>query len=765
MKISGIDTVCLIQPPFVQLNSPYPSIYYLRSFLEKQGYRVIVRDHSIALFESIFCRDGLAKIFSDVKKDREKILNRREKISCSRQYDNLTTRFLGDEDRWLSAIDRIVAFLRGQDHEWGHLLALANDVLPGGPSFDACLEEICSVKGQAGPDDSPLLATKLLADIAGFITQTLDEGFSLVRYVPSLSLNTGFREFSSVRKGMNGYIMRNFYRPLLAREWQKLSCEIPGRFLLGLTVPFPGCLGGALFCAASAKEYFENNVVTVAGGGYVNTELRFLEEEKFFDYFDYLSFDRGYGSLNAILEHENFNNPVLYKTIYRSNNGKIIRDNLMSDSSILQNIDDEAVCSVFPDYSGVDFSRYIYPVDDINPMHRLWSDGRWLKAYLAHGCYWHNCSFCDTGLDYIRCYKPVDPAALFGHLLQQAAVTGLHGVHLVDEACPPASLLRLALLNREAGLPLLFWGNIRFEKTFTTDMAAILAAGGVMGISAGIEAATESGLKRLEKGFDLQEAVSACAAFKEAGILVHVYCMYGLWNQDEQEIADSAETLRRFFAAGLVDSAFWHQFTLTKHSRLYAEKRSGLHSDLKPYGDRLSIDSGNDTKKQNKIFALNDLSFSGEEKFSRFSAPLDRLLFHWMHGDTSIPVSTELMAPSPLSCPVETLLDSYARKRDSSRKTLPLEKQAKTLHAIFLASKPLVYNTAAGEGLRWRWRFNECLLRLKPDQVKKTLSLLEDASSGTGIKVPELISRLENIFSGDIKSVWKKLRQNGLALY
>jgi hypothetical protein len=37
----------------------------------------------------------------------------------------------------------------------------------------------------------------------------------------------------------------------------------------------------------------------------------------------------------------------------------------------------------------------------LNPMHRLWSDGRWNKLTVAHGCYWKKCSFCDVGLDYI----------------------------------------------------------------------------------------------------------------------------------------------------------------------------------------------------------------------------------------------------------------------------------------------------------------------------------------------------------------------------
>jgi len=773
VKISGCNTaVCLIQPPFVQLNSPYPSLYYLRSFLEQRGHKVTVQDHSIALFETIFCRKGLTRIFTDVKKNADKRASRDSFTIAMLEL------FLSNEDRWLSTIDRTVDLLRGRDHEWGHFIAAANEFLPGGPRYSDYLSYICDSNGRAAPEDAPLLANKLITDIADFITRTLDENFSLIRYVPSpaKSLNTGFRDFSAVLKGMNGYIMRNFYRPFLEDTWRKLAAgqpaaHIPEKFILGLGIPFPGCLAGALVCAESAKAFFGERVVTVAGGGYVNTELRYLEDERVFDYFDYLSFDRGYGSLNAIVERETADvkisdDAALYKTMYRNRKGSIIKDNSIINNDIKNNagisIDNDAAVTVFPDYSGVDFSRYIHPADDENPMHRLWSDGRWLKAYLAHGCYWHNCAFCDTTLDYIRCYQPVDVDALFRHLLAQAEATGIRGVHLVDEACPPASLLRLALLNREAGLPLVFWGNIRFEKAFTPDVAAILAAGGLMGVSAGIEVATEKGLQRIGKGVDVQGIVDVCAAFKEAKILVHAYCIYGYWDQDEQEIANSAEVLRRFFAEGLLDSAFWHQFTLTKHSRIYAEKQKGMHPLLKPSGDPLC---GETAKSKGKIFALNDLSFVGEKKFDRYAEPLYRLLGEWMRGDTSWPDNNELLKPKIAPNLIETLAADYLRRQDKAHKTLPSALSNKSSRVIFIASNTIVRSVAKRLELRWYWHFRDYSLPLKPEQTEKILSLLKTASGGTGMDTLKFFGRLETIFGDEAQRTWKKLRQHGLMLW
>ncbi|MCL2380867.1 MAG: radical SAM protein [Treponema sp.] len=753
--MSGIRSIVLVQPPFVQLNGPYPAPYYLKSFLEARfagtrGLSVTVLDHSIGLFEKIFCRAGLQRVFEDAS-----IPAMRAKSAGGKHAARIIERFLSEQKLWLASIDRLIAFLRGRDPEWGHLLALANGCLPGGPRADAF---IAARKGEVSPDDAKMLATMLLSDMADFITCALDGGFSLIRYTPLVkgSFDTGYRDFAAVKEGLGGYIMNAFYRPMLQSEWETLdTAESPARgeggpFLLGLTIPFPGCLSGALVCAGSAKKRFGSAVRTIAGGGYVNTELRFIQTPEFSNYFDHVSFDRGYGALVSILEHPGAAAPP-YAT---------------HDKAALE---DEAVRTVFPDYSGVDFSRYLYPVDNANPMHRLWSDGHWLKAYVAHGCYWHSCAFCDVTLDYIKNFVPVDAHALFTHLNTQAEKTGVRGVHLVDEAAPVSSLLEFALHNREAGLPLNFWGNIRFERGFSPDVAAILAAGGLTGVSGGLEAATERGLKRLGKGIDLESAVRACAAFKEAGILTHAYLIYGYWDEDEQEIIDSAETLRQFFALGLLDSAFWHKFVLTRHSRVYAEKQRGLHPELRIKDDPGALMDGDG--KPRAIFALNDLSFKGEETFDKYTGPLERLAGAWMRGETEMPVAKAFpfKVPPPSIPPgfVGNYLRNYASDRDLGKTKTPEENdQTPGGNALFLGSAPRLYREGKGVFLRWRWRLEDRELRAQSaEEAEKLASLLETASGGTGMAAAGLYSLLKETAGGErAKAVWARLRENGLAL-
>jgi hypothetical protein len=41
-----------------------------------------------------------------------------------------------------------------------------------------------------------------------------------------------------------------------------------------------------------------------------------------------------------------------------------------------------------PTWDGLPMQSYLSLLDMLNPMHRLWSDGRWNKLTVAHGCYW-----------------------------------------------------------------------------------------------------------------------------------------------------------------------------------------------------------------------------------------------------------------------------------------------------------------------------------------------------------------------------------------
>jgi hypothetical protein len=172
---------------------------------------------------------------------------------------------------------------------------------------------------------------------------------------------------------------------------------------------------------------------------------------------------------------------------------------------------------------------------------------------------------------------------------------------------------------------------------------------------------------------------------------VHAYLIYGSWNEGAQGVVDAAEVMRQLFAAGLVDSAFWHKFVLTRHSRVYREWEAGKHQGgpasgpgAAPATSLMPIDEAGD-------FADNDLRFEGEGDSARYTAPLDAALSAWMSGDGfDTPVRKWFPYPMPASKiaadQIERYIASYEAGRDGERNK-PFDSAAVY---SWIASRPVV---------------------------------------------------------------------------
>ena len=773
--------VLIVQPPLVQLNTAYPAGAYLKSFFSElqtqkpQWNLDEIRwvDGCNLLFHEIFCREGLRHIFSVTEKKALEQAAQWEKAGRHNEAFNVR-RYLSQQDGWIQWIDTIVAILQGSQRELCHEF-VASPAVPRGQrmeNFLAGLEDLPSV------DDAVILASLALADLADFIGAFFDSSFELVRYGESLA--TSHKGFQVVEEGLAAPVLQDFYGPIVQQLLQEYGrLEENQRLLLCVSCPFPGTLAAALFTCKKFKEALGNKVFVVLGGGYVNTELRQVREPALAGYLDALSYDRGYGSYWDFFSHlealegadtaDGFPGEIKNYSVYKMKffGEDVAVDQGFSAKPEVVAVEDGFTVSLAPDYSDIDFSQYPRLADSTNPMHRLWSDGAWLKAYLAHGCYWHQCAFCDTSLDYVCSYKKVAVKELYKKLAAQAHSSAVCGVHLVDEAAPPAALRDFALENLKASRPLVFWGNIRYEKVFTRDLADVLSHGGLRAVSGGIEIACGTGLDAVKKGTDLQSIVSACAAFKEAGILTHAYMIYGYWQETPQMLIDSMETLRQLFASGLLDSAFWHKFVLTRHSRAFQEWKSGLYPELKPLG----LD-----ESEESIFASNDLRFAGEEKSSRYGNPLNQALAAWMHGENlELPVTKwfPFAMPRPSVAPdlVEQAIANYEKQRDGAYRDY--DRFCKNWNNYcWLGGRPLVVGSKDGLHLTWSF-MGELFYGKFPAGTKKSLAenvalWLYNRSPGSWNKdgfveggtseIEELSEEMKVV----LKSLYKKLRGSGL---
>jgi hypothetical protein len=252
-------------------------------------------------------------------------------------------------------------------------------------------------------------------------------------------------------------------------------------------------------------------------------------------------------------------------------------------------------------------------------MHRLWSDGRWNKLTVAHGCYWKKCSFCDVSLDYISRYETASATTLVDRMERIVAETGQTGFHFVDEAAPPKALKALAQEIIRRKLQVTWWGNIRFEKTFTPDLAELLADSGCIAMSGGLEVASDRLLTLMQKGVTVEQVARVTKSFADAGILVHAYLMYGFPTQTVQDTVDALEYVRQLFENGCIQSGFFHRFTCTVHSP--------VGKDPAAYGVQL-------VPLPEVSFAKNDVAFidpTGTDHDSLGSG-LKKALYNYMHG-------------------------------------------------------------------------------------------------------------------------------------
>ena len=542
--------VLLVIPPLTQLNTPYPSITYLTGFLQSRGIQVEQADLGIEMVLRLFSAEGLRSVFKQLHNDTSSLPKE-------------ALRMMRAEHRYVDMIEPVIMFLQGHSPDLAARL-IQPDVLPQGPRFRGRRTFPRSV---SVTDRAKQWATFFLEDLADLVQATITPHFGLSRYAEHIGHSaSSFDQIAAALAEPQSLIDEW----LLDLFWNHFQRTRPT--LIGLSIPFPGNLYGAFLIAQSIKEQYPDLPIVI-GGGYVNTELRRVTDPRVFDYVDFLTLDNGERPLLSLIEHLSGQRRrrALCRTMYRDQDRVVYADDpSLSDFSM-----DDIGC---PTYRGLTLNRYLTILDSTNPMHRLWSEGHWNKLTVAHGCYWKQCTFCDVGLNYISRYEMTPTERLIQQIEQLSAETGCRGFHFVDEAAPPAALKALALGLLERRITIRWWGNIRFEQAFSPDLCRLLAAAGCIAVTAGLEAASDRLLDQMKKGITVDQTALVAAGFKDADILIHAYLMYGCPSETVQETIDSLERIRQLIAADLMQSAFWHRFTVTAHSPVGLNpSKHGLH--------------------------------------------------------------------------------------------------------------------------------------------------------------------------------------------
>lgn len=581
----------LITPPFTQLNTPYPATAYLKGFLNTQGISSYQMDLGIEVILELFSKNGLSNL------RLPKNIN---------DYSENAQRIYALWDSYCDTIDQVIGFLQGKQPTLARQIC-QNNYLPEASRFSQ-LDELDWAFGTMGiQDKAKHLATLYLEDISDFIQECIDKNFGFSRYAESLG-----RSANSFDELHHHLQQQPTHIDIITLNLLDTQLSIHQPELVCITVPFPGNLYSAFRCAQFIKRKYPD-IKLAMGGGFVNTELRDINEPRVFDFFDFITLDDGEAPVKILWEYINGSKKIFeLKRTFTCTDGKVVYFNLSHEKDFKQH----EVGT--PDYSDLLLDKYISVIEVANPMHSLWSDGRWNKLTMAHGCYWGKCTFCDISLDYIKSYEPVSARLLADRIETLIAQTGETGFHFVDEAAPPALMRELAIEILKRKLKISWWTNIRFEKSFTTDLCKLLSESGCIAVSGGLEVASDRLLALIKKGVTVEQVAQVTRNFTDAGILVHAYLMYGYPTQTEQETIDSLELVRQLFEAGVIQSGFWHQFALTAHSPVGLNPEEyGIIPTYVPI-----------------TFANNDIEFRDKTGIdhNKFSFGLKKALYNYMHG-------------------------------------------------------------------------------------------------------------------------------------
>jgi radical SAM superfamily enzyme YgiQ (UPF0313 family) len=602
-------------PPMTQLNTPYPSTAYLTGFFRSRGFDAAQEDLALALVLRLLSKPGLVSIHAAC----QAVLESERSASVNS--------FMDQYPRYAATIEGVIRFLQGSDSTLAHRIG-AGGFLPEGPRFAAL--DAYTTGDDAGDEDDeggdPLawafgalgaqdrarhMATLYLNDLADVIKHAVDPRFEFVRYAEKLAAaQATFDPLANALAQPHN---------LIDATLEQLTLTAIARHqptLVLISVPFPGAVYAAFRMAQSIKREHPHIKLSL-GGGFVNTELRELSDPRVFDYFDFVTLDAGERPLLALIEHLQGKRSVqrLVRSFHR------VDESVKYTHFAEPDIAFEDVGT--PTWDGLPIRHYLSLLDMLNPMHRLWSDGRWNKLTVAHGCYWKQCSFCDVSLDYISRFDAASAQTLVNRVETIVTETGQTGFHLVDEAAPPKSLKAFATELLQRNTCISWWGNVRFEKTFSPELCQLMADSGCIAISGGLEVASDRLLKLMKKGVSVAQVARVTKAFSDAGILVHAYLMYGFPTQTVQDTVDALEYVRQLFAAGCIQSGYFHRFACTVHSPV------GQHPQ--DYGITLAPLP---ELAANRVFAKNDVQFTDPTGVDHdaLGAALNKALYNYMHG-------------------------------------------------------------------------------------------------------------------------------------
>ncbi len=281
-----------------QLNTPYPSTAYLTGFLRSRGVAAEQEDLALALVLRLLSRDGLRRLEARGRRASSRRAQPRRSPASSPSFDALPARRSAP----------VIAFLQGRDPTLAHRIARAQ--LPARGRALRIARRLRRRRRRrpaglglrrarpAGPRAPPRHALPERPR-----RRAARRGRSALR-VRALRRDRWRRASRASTRWPTA--LARAAEPDRPRRCSELTLA-RARSSTGPTWCWSRCRSPARSTPPSASRRRSRRadpaIVTVLGGGFVNTELRELAEPRVFDHFDFVTLDAGERPLLALIEH------------------------------------------------------------------------------------------------------------------------------------------------------------------------------------------------------------------------------------------------------------------------------------------------------------------------------------------------------------------------------------------------------------------------------------------------------------------------------
>ena len=241
--------------------------------------------------------------------------------------------------------------------------------------------------------------------------------------------------------------------------------------------------------------------------------------------------------------------------------------------------------------SAIDLGGLPTPSFDALPLEAYLSPEPVLPYAASRGCPWGRCTFCSgKELEGRRWRaKPVGKVVDDLEALIQSHNAGVF--FFTDNLIPSAYLFELGREIEDRGLDVTWTCQTRPGKGFAKEGIEQIAGAGCGTLQFGLESGSRRILDLMGKGIDPDEAEEIFSLCSNAGISVHLYCMFGFPGERDEEARETLQMINRarerFAKSGITVTL--QSFVLSRGSEVSLDPDSfGLEAALEPPGEDLS---------------------------------------------------------------------------------------------------------------------------------------------------------------------------------